>query len=106
MEDSLKRVGDHAAQKLLEAGNKVVEKLPKNINIQVRPADLWWPALSIAGAISIYKALSQSIATYWKTDEELARKKQSRESCYLHAASKILAGLASLAGSYAVWCYR
>lgn len=106
MEESMKKVADHAGQKLLEAGKGVIEKLPKSINIQVKPADLWWPTLSIIGAVSIYKGFSQGLSTCWKTDTELTAKKKERKNCYLHAASKILAGLLSLGGSYAIWYCR
>jgi hypothetical protein len=106
MEESMKRVGEHAAQKLLEAGTKVVEKLPKNIGIQIKPADLWWPALSMMGAVSIYKGISQGLSTYWTTDQELTAKNKTRDNCYMHAASKIVAGLISLGGSWIVWSYR
>lgn len=106
MEESMKKVADHASQKLFEVGKGVIEKLPKSINIQVKPADLWWPTLSIIGAVSIYKGFSQGLSTLWKTDAELIEKKKNRNYCYLHAASKIIAGLLSLGGSYAVWNCR
>ena len=106
IDEGMKNQADYAAKKLLEAGTKVVEKLPQSINIQVKPADLCWPTLSIIGAVSIYKGFSQGLSTFWKTDAELADKKKTRNNSYLHAASKILAGLLSLGGSYAVWNYR
>ena len=100
------KIGDNAGKKILEAGTKVIDKIPKNFGIQISPANLWYPLLSVAGAISIYKGISQSLSTYWMTDEELSTKKKNRNNLYLFSASKIVAGLISLVGSYAIWCNR
>lgn len=101
MEQSLKNVADHASirfgEELTKAGAEMTKALPKS---------LWTSILSIAGAVFVYKGFNQLLNTWGKTDEKLRAQHEDSTKSYTVSACKIIAGLLSLSGSYAVWNWK